>query len=35
MIRALHDVGIEEKILIRFAEALWDVADHMRNRAEA
>jgi hemoglobin len=34
MVRALHDVGIEEKILIRFAEALWDVADHMRNRAD-
>ncbi len=34
MIRALHDVGIEEKVLIRFAEALWDVADHMRNRAD-
>ncbi len=33
MIRALHDSSIEEKVLIRFAEALWDVADHMRNKA--
>ncbi len=34
MIRALHDSSIEEKVLIRFAEALWDVADHMRNKTE-
>jgi hemoglobin len=31
MIRALHDIGVEEKVMIRLAEALWDVADHMRN----
>lgn len=34
IIRAMHDVGIEEKLMIRFAEALWDVADHMRNKEE-
>lgn len=32
IIRAMHDIGIEEKVMIRLAEALWDVADHMRNQ---
>lgn len=32
IIRAMHDTGIEEKVMIRLAEALWDVADHMRNK---
>lgn len=31
IIRAMHDIGIEEKVMMRLAEALWDVADHMRN----
>jgi hemoglobin len=34
IIRAMHDIGIEEKVMLRLAEALWDVADHMRNKAE-
>jgi hemoglobin len=34
MVRALHDIGVEEKLLTRFAEALWGVADFMRNKAE-
>ena len=34
MIRAMHDIGVEEKVMIKLAEALWDVADHMRNKAE-
>jgi hemoglobin len=35
MIRAMHDSGVDEKLMIRLAEALWDVADHMRNKSEA
>jgi len=31
IIRAMHDIGIEEKVMMRLAEALWDVEDHMRN----
>jgi hemoglobin len=34
IIRAMHDIGIEEKVMIRLAETLWDVADHMRNKVE-
>ena len=34
IIRAMHDIGIEEKVMMRLAEALWDVADHMRNKPE-
>lgn len=34
IIRAMHDIGIDEKLMIRFAEALWDVADHMRNKED-
>lgn len=34
IIRAMHDVGIEEKVMIKLAEALWDLADHMRNKTE-
>jgi len=34
MIRAMHDLGIEEPIIVKLAEALWGVADLMRNRPE-
>lgn len=34
MIRAMHETGVEERVMIRLAEALWGVADHMRNQAE-
>lgn len=33
IIRAMHDIGVDEKLMIQLAEALWDVADHMRNKA--
>jgi len=32
MVRAMHDVGVEEKLLTQLAQALWDVADFMRNQ---
>jgi len=32
MVRAMQDIGIEEPVMQRLAEALWDVADFMRNR---
>jgi hemoglobin len=32
MIRAMHDIGIEEPVLTKLAEQLWGVADFMRNR---
>ena len=32
MIRAMHDIGVEEPVLTKLAQALWDVADFMRNR---
>lgn len=34
MVRALHDTGVEEPVMVKLAEALWDVADFMRNKAE-
>lgn len=34
MVRAMHDVGIEEKVMLQLANALWGVADFMRNRPE-
>jgi len=34
MIKAMHDLGIAERVMVPLAEALWDVADHMRNRPE-
>ncbi|GBG15944.1 hemoglobin [Novimethylophilus kurashikiensis] len=34
MIRAMHDVGLEEKAILKFSEALWGVADFMRNKTE-
>lgn len=32
MIKAMHEVGIEEPLLTKLAEALYGVADFMRNR---
>ncbi len=32
MIKAMHDVGVEEPLLTQLAEALYGVADFMRNR---
>jgi len=34
MVRAMHDIGMEEPLVIRLAQALWSVADFMRNQAE-
>lgn len=35
MVRAMHDVGIEEKVMIQLGNALWGVADFMRNQPES
>lgn len=32
MIKAMHEIGIEEPLLTKLAEALYGVADFMRNR---
>jgi hemoglobin len=34
MVRALHECGVEEPVMVKLAEALWDVADFMRNKTE-
>ena len=34
MVRAMHDIGMEEPMVVRLAQALWSVADFMRNKAE-
>lgn len=34
MVRALQEVGVEERLMVKTAEALWGVADFMRNKAE-
>lgn len=34
MVRAMHDVGIEEEVMIQLGNALWGVADFMRNQPE-
>ncbi|HEU4709446.1 MAG TPA: group II truncated hemoglobin [Methylophilaceae bacterium] len=34
MVKAMHELGIEEALMIKLAEALYGVADFMRNRAE-
>lgn len=34
MVRALHESGVEEPVMVKLAEALWDVADFMRNKTE-
>ena len=35
MIKAMHEIGVEEPVLTRLAQALWEVADFMRNRMPA
>ncbi|ACT50985.1 group II truncated hemoglobin [Methylovorus glucosotrophus] len=32
MVRAMHDIGVEEEVMRKLAEALWGVADFMRNK---
>ncbi len=34
MVRAMHDVGLDEKEMLQLGNALWDVADFMRNQPE-
>jgi hemoglobin len=34
MVRAMHDIGMEEPLVVRLAQALRSVADFMRNQAE-
>ena len=34
MVRAMHIMQIEEPVMVKLAEALWGVADFMRNRQE-
>jgi len=34
MVRAMHEVGMEEPLVMRLAQALWSVADFMRNKPE-
>lgn len=35
MVKAMQELGVEENVMIRLAEALYGVADFMRNRPEA
>jgi hemoglobin len=32
MVRAMQDIGVEEEVMRKLAEALWGVADFMRNQ---
>ncbi|MCB5205612.1 group II truncated hemoglobin [Methylovorus mays] len=34
MVRAMHDIGVEEEVMRKLAEALWGVADFMRNKPD-
>ncbi len=34
MVRAMHDIGMEEPLVVRLAQSLWSVADFMRNTNE-
>ena len=34
MVRAMHDIGMDEPLVVRLAQALWSVADFMRNTNE-
>ena len=34
MVRAMHEVGMAEPLVVRLAQALWSVADFMRNKPE-
>lgn len=35
MVRAMHDTGVAEPVMVKLAEALWGVADFMRNQHPA
>ena len=35
MVRAMHDVGLDEKVMLQLGNALWGVADFMRNQPDA
>ena len=35
MVRATHEINMEESIVVRLAQALWSVADFMRNKSES
>jgi len=35
MVRAMNDIGIEEPVMVKLAQALWGVADFMRNQQPA
>ncbi|MCB5187717.1 group II truncated hemoglobin [Methylobacillus caricis] len=32
MIKAMNDIGVDEAVMVKLGEALWGVADFMRNR---
>lgn len=34
MVRAMQEIGIEEQVMLKLAEALWGVADFMRNQPD-
>lgn len=34
MVRAMHDIGVDEEVMRKLAEALWGVADFMRNKPD-
>lgn len=34
MVRAMHDVGLPENVMVQLGNALWGVADFMRNQPE-
>ena len=34
MVRAMHEINMEEPMVVRLAQALWSVADFMRNKPE-
>lgn len=34
MVRAMHDVGLSDDVMRQLGNALWDVADFMRNQPE-
>ncbi len=35
MVRAMHEIKMDESMVVRLAQALWSVADFMRNKPEA
>ncbi len=35
MVRAMHEINMEEPMVVRLAQALWSVADFMRNKPES